>query len=337
MRIFGFFLCSMSNSNLLYGIAVRGCLIVAILVLPVASYGQEAAPERGTPVEEGEGLIPDSQAPQKNAEEPANRHQAPTTDPEQAISAIQRQGAADSTCNDRCQSAEQRETDDPVAQQSMTEATDAQVYLTLGQILVGGLGVGLLLWTLYYTRQSTKAAIDAAAAAVKATEIAGIALTGLEKPHLFVDRVEFDQPLVRNTFDYENEERHPWVHYWVKNYGRSPAIIKEFCGQVWAGAEFPEYPEHRDSDIYGEDDSYVLAAGDSRTKRALTRFPIDGQIMNDIGSIAAQRLRFFGYIRYESLFGQTETVGFCWRYNLDLARFLQEDMPNYTYHHRGDE
>jgi hypothetical protein len=52
--------------------------------------------------------------------------------------------------------------------------------------------------------------------------------------------------------------------------------------------------------------------------------------MNDIG-LGDRRLFAFGYVKYEDIFGYVNTMGFCWRYYLDLKRFLPEDHPAYNY------
>ncbi len=325
----------MSNGDRLHHVAVRGCLIAAILAVPVVSHSQETVPEISTPNEEGKGLAPNTLTPQEDTQEQATENQEPVAETGENIAPVQSQKATEPTCDARCEAAEQREKDSLMAQESMARSAEASVDHTWWQLGVGTAGITLLFLTLYYTRQSTRAAITAAGAAIEATKITEKALTGLEVPHLFVNAVRFDQPLIRESFDYQTEQRYPWVHYSVKNYGRSPAIVKEFCAQVWVGTDISETPEFRESDSYGQDDAHVLGTGESHTYQAPVRFPIDGKIMNDLG-IGTQRLRFFGYIKYESLFGQAEKICFCWRYNLDLAKFFQESLPNYTYRNRGN-
>jgi hypothetical protein len=59
--------------------------------------------------------------------------------------------------------------------------------------------------------------------------------------------------------------------------------------------------------------------------------------MNDIAMTPglvenARRLFAFGYIKYKDIFDYTNTVGFCWRYNLDLKGFIPaEEEEGYTY------
>ena len=57
----------MSYSDLLCRVAVRGCLIVPILALPIASYAQEVTPESVAPAEKGEAPATASQASQASA------------------------------------------------------------------------------------------------------------------------------------------------------------------------------------------------------------------------------------------------------------------------------
>lgn len=219
------------------------------------------------------------------------------------------------------------EKEDLKAQRRMADGTDELVYWSRQQLYLSIFGVLLLIPTLFYTGR-------AAFAASKAANVAEAALTGLEKPYVIVNAVKFDEPLTRETFNYDTEQRHPWVHYTIKNYGRSPAIINEFCGQVWIGADLPSAPKYRESDIYRQEDTHVLGREEKLTYQALTRIQIDGSIMNDLG-IGTQRIYFFGYVKCKSLFGHVETVGFCWQYNLNLGLFMQEDMPNYTYRKQG--
>src|SRR5215217_2328394 len=71
----------------------------------------------------------------------------------------------------------------------------------------------------------------------------------------------------------------------------------------------------------------LIGADKTDTVQYLFKTPINGQVMNDIAITPglaknARRLFAFGYVKYRDIFDYTHTVGFCWRYNLDLKTFI---------------
>jgi hypothetical protein len=95
----------------------------------------------------------------------------------------------------------------------------------------------------------------------------------------------------------------------------------------------PAVPRYREQATY--DTPRLIGADKPATVGYLFKTPIDGQVMNDIGignSTGGRRLYAFGYIKYKDIFDYTNTVGFCWYYNLNLKAFLPaDDADGYSY------
>jgi hypothetical protein len=94
-------------------------------------------------------------------------------------------------------------------------------------------------------------------------------------------------------------------------------------------------PRYREKATY--DTPRLLGADKATPVGYVFKTPIDGRVMNDIAMTPglvenARRLFAFGYIKYKDIFDYTNTVGFCWRYNLDLKGFIPaEEEEGYTY------
>lgn len=303
-----------------------GWLIVAVLsIAPVLA--QQGTQKPTASVNESQGVTGETPAPDIDSNESAGREQAPPTEALPGVDAVESKPSTVPSNYPSRQEAEEREKANLIAQQRMADSTNEIVAVTKWQLYVGSAGVFFLIYTLYLTRKSTSAAVEA-------NRIANRALTRLEVPHLFVNTAVFEVPLTRETFDYENEERYPNVWYVVKNYGRSPAIIKEISATVYIGPNLPEKPIFYPSDVHKEEAEYVIAPGGHIKYASLCRTPITGQIMNDLG-VRSTNLFFYGRIEYESLFDEGEVLGFCWRYNLGARFFERVSTPGYSYRYRN--
>jgi hypothetical protein len=182
-------------------------------------------------------------------------------------------------------------------------------------------------------RDAAAATIASAEAAKKSAEIAEASLFVAEQPYVIVDAPAFEKLLDRDTFDYDGPAIDPWIHFRLANHGRTPAVISEFCAESACVAELPAMPEYRDGAVYDELRT-TLGAGQQGTFQFVFKTPIDGRAMNDIGISAfhgGRNLYAFGFVKYGDIFGRTTTVGFCWRYNLNVKRFLPEENSAYNY------
>jgi hypothetical protein len=175
----------------------------------------------------------------------------------------------------------------------------------------------------------------AVAAAERSAKVAEDALFVAQRPYIFVTAVNFKHPPVRETFDYTGPEIWPWIYFHLENHGSSPASIIEVCADSACVRELPTVPQYRENTTY--DSPRLLGAGKEETVGYVFKTPIDGQVMNDIAiphfmAENARRLFAFGYIKYKDIFEYTHTLGFCWRYNLDLKTFIPAlEEEGYTY------
>ncbi len=160
----------MSRGDRLPYAALGGWLIAAIILLPSSLHAQEDAPEQPPAVEESQGVAVDTPAPKDNAGQTRTQSETAPEQPPPPPLTVQQLRPPPPACDERCQAAEEREKDDLIAQRSMASSAEDLVGLTLGQILLGIAGVGLLFYTLHLTRQANRAAIRAAKAAEDAVE-----------------------------------------------------------------------------------------------------------------------------------------------------------------------
>ena len=170
---------------------------------------------------------------------------------------------------------------------------------------------------------------DAAQRTAKVTEDA--LLIG-ERPYIFVTNIRFEEPIDPETFDYNGPEVWPSAIYQLENHGRTPATITAFCYESICAAALPEIPEYRQNRIHDQL-RHVWGRGDKGTLDFLFKTPIDGQVLNDI-HIGTRELFAYGYVKYGDIFGRVNTVGYCWRYNVNLKQFLPEHNGTYEYRHQ---
>jgi hypothetical protein len=149
--------------------------------------------------------------------------------------ATEQQGEAEKARQEREDASNRRDEDDLKAQQSMADSARELVDLTRWQIAVGLLGLLGLGWTIYYTRQTARAAVDAANASVKAANVAEKALTHLERPYIF--------PIIDDGTSVANMAQGRWA-YFVKfrlhNFGKTPALIKSVLAELRPFERLPD-------------------------------------------------------------------------------------------------
>jgi hypothetical protein len=205
--------------------------------------------------------------------------------------------------------------------------TDSLLALFTFLLIIVGAVQGIFL---FRTDRGTHKAADAA---LRSSEVAEAALFVAQRPYVFVTAASFKRPLSRETFDYSGPEIWLWVKFKLENHGRTPANIVEICADSACVNKLPAIPQYREQTTY--DTPHLLGADKETTVGYLFKTPIDGQVMNDIAVgrfMGGRRLFAFGYIKYRDIFDYTNTVGFCWRYNLDLKSFIPAlEEEGYTY------
>jgi hypothetical protein len=169
-KFYGGILTAMFGSNQLHKLAFGGCLTIAILALPVHLNAQDDPKETPAPIEESQGITPETPARQNDASGHTTGDQEPAPDSAHSET-ITIEEPIEPGCDARCQAAEQREKDGLVTQQSMADSTLNLVRLTYWQVGIGVLGLIALFYTLHLSRGATRAAIQAAEAAKESVTI----------------------------------------------------------------------------------------------------------------------------------------------------------------------
>ncbi len=155
-------------------------------------------------------------------------------------------------------------------------------------------------------RESTEATKRSADAALKAAETAERAMKTQERPHVFVERVEF------RYIDRSDTPPRPFTCaavYRLKNYGKSPAWIKRHVMQFVMKETLPECPQYGFPDRrYG----YWIPPGEDIPGDR----PFDGPELTDThwAELDAGRMKLFvyGMIEYTDKFDDTYTSRAAW-------------------------
>ena len=185
-------------------------------------------------------------------------------------------------------------------------------------------------------QDSIAVANKAAVASEKSAKVAEDALFIGQRPYIFVAEPTFKEPVTVNSFDPTGSPLWPWILVTTENHGKTPALITEVCLESLCVAALPDVPEYRENRISDELRT-ILGEGKSKTGTYLFKTEITGKVVNDIlvgtsmESINGRNLYAFGYVKYDDIFGYVNTVGFCWRYNMSIARFLPEENEVYNY------
>jgi hypothetical protein len=164
-------------------------------------------------------------------------------------------------------------------------------------------------------------------AAHRSAVIAERALTDLEGPFLyptirthtivanFTKFILYDHPTS------PHEPVSPMVYFFVKNYGRTPALLRSVAAEFvhWtAMVESPDVSHIRDFAV-----DYLVAPGDVTygTFSRTIRVPIDVTAFNSIAENNS-RLFFYGEITYSDVFGFEYSQTFCFAYDYRTQRFM---------------
>ena len=155
----------------LHNVALRGWLIATLVLPPYTLTAEQEIEEPPAALEQSQGTAIEAPAPQSKTSKPPAQQKPPAAQSSPAAP-VQSERSAKPPCDARCQATEQREKDDLEAQRSMAEAAFDLVVISWWQLGAGTIGIALLMTTLWYTRKSTRAAINAAKTAKDVVEVA---------------------------------------------------------------------------------------------------------------------------------------------------------------------
>jgi hypothetical protein len=254
--------------------------------LTTPALSQDNAEKPSAPVDEGQGIAEQAPAPQDDGGQGANDPQAPAAQPLSASTPVENQTAPEPSCGPRCQAAENREKADLVAQQSMAVSTNKIVGLTEWQLYVGGLGLFLLIVTLWLTRRATNAAIEA-------NRIARESAEQQLRAYVLINAVNFSADKNKKTLR---------ASFTISNTGQTPA-----------------YHVHNIINIGGD---YITSIPDHPNKISMIDLGSGGQMFssvvseemsedkwNAIGS-RDQKIYVWGIIRYKDIFSRDRETAY---------------------------
>lgn len=277
----------MSICDRLHKLAVRGCLIAAIL-FPVDSNAQDKSKDLVTPrphVSAEHGPVPNQDA----AAKPSDSDSA-ATNPINGSATIKRDdqpGTGDQKREKTENRKEDREIRDVIAQESMAKSADALIKPTWVAAGIAGVGVLLLIPTLWYSRK-------AVIATRQSTEIQNRAYLAITPAGIFYD---WRQGLFA-------------VHIVQQNNGQTPALNVRFSGQVLEcpggslkGHVLPE-PNFRPG-------VNVVHPGAAFEVTVPCEFEVE---LCDAWRFESKRLYFFGVLSYDDVLKKPHETLACWSF-----------------------
>jgi hypothetical protein len=152
--------------------------------------------------------------------------------------------------------------------------------------------------------------IGVAKKAAEAAEKSADALPIMERAYVFSNiKINKDMSDPDTVRDFEAE-------LWLKNHGKTPAIIKE----IGFGGHYPTNPFNK-LHIHHPIDS-IIGSGDE-VYETRYRFPITGNDWFDFID-TKPKIRFFciGYIKYITVFGEEDCHPFYWEFDGPSKRFV---------------
>lgn len=226
-----------------------------------------------------------------------------------------------------------REMADLAAQQSMADSAMRLLNLTFAQIIVGVLGILGLGATVYYSRQTARAAVaattaaldsakaanESAQAASKQVSLAERSFRDLERPYVFVDDLKYQR-----TASFNGQSRGVLL-LTLANYGRSPAIMREIEAIISAH----QVPDINDGMAFRDSckvpNANIIPAGEKRYD-----VNISGSELNEYSVSRIQEgtlsLSVIIYARHGNVFDSTirEEV-FALAFDYALSKFLRDE------------
>ncbi len=175
----------------------------------------------------------------------------------------------------------------------------------------------------------TKLAADAAEKAANAAKVSAEALPNVERAYLFLD-----DELV-SVLDWPattTERRRSTIRPILKNYGRTPAILREIRWDVLVLDALPGKREV--DDLRGGPvpvSSLVIGSG-ARSEPLEVQFFIEGSDVDQIELGRGRFMYFVGRVRYDDVFHMTHETGFCIQYRRSSGTFDAAVSDKLNYH-----
>jgi hypothetical protein len=225
---------------------------------------------------------------------------------------------------------EQREESDLKAQWQMARWAKYAVYVAIGALILTVAGVFLIWRTLIHTRRAADAARDMVVEGEKATKATVIAATAAqsaaeaslaaERARFFivVDETNFTSILNDHVHRYDEHgifggsgrASLPKIKYRIRNYGKTPGIIKELSTGMILSTEPIDCVYSVQIDSFSET---MIAAGDTTKQREHDFW----SALDNVQAAAIQnnqaRLWFFGRVDYDDVMGRNHTHRFYFR------------------------
>ncbi len=188
--------------------------------------------------------------------------------------------------------------------------------LTFGIGVLGTMAVGV---SLHFSIAATRASTKSANAAIAAAEIADLntkALLAQESSNVFLS-------LLQSDFAYSNvadRTLFPDVKYFFKNYGRTPAIIRNFKIAMMDEVSAAELPQDRATKYLEKN----ILAGGAETEWIFVR-PVRPFSELDKSDLGLEEFFVFvhGQVIYDDVFGIERTRYFLFQYDWSLDRFIE--------------
>lgn len=212
-------------------------------------------------------------------------------------------------------------------------AAEAQARYAYDQVQYAWYGSILLFLTLIATAGATIAAAISAKAASRSAKASERALTGLERPHVFVEIVSAGLQIEpwRGSYSLAGGR----FEYQCVNLGRSIAALTEYLPKVLVlkDGEFPSPVDpHKEVGRFLPV-GCVAAQGTPYVEGDTAMKTYDWKVLDD-GSLHKYKIFFVGYVRYSDMVEGTKHIhGFCYVYDAIGAQFVRRGnnvQYNYT-------
>jgi hypothetical protein len=200
--------------------------------------------------------------------------------------------------------------------------TLSQIQIAIGVVTLLGLGA-----TVYYTRQTAKAAIEA-------TNVARRALTELEAPIVALKVIEAGLFLRgEGPSEYLMLEEEG-VSFCFANYGRTPALLTEQRSELCLCRK-GHLPDPIEPPQGGTPYPFGLwVGGGGQSLKSIRKF---ADYLDDTGQYHLRNavndydLFLFGFIKFTDIFDNRYTVGFCARFEGKEGRFFLDGGNQHNY------
>lgn len=204
-------------------------------------------------------------------------------------------------------------------------------------------------WVAIFTGVLTLATIlmwratkDNAMAARLAAEVAGRALTELERPYLFIkfgypgfefrigNQLNPESGNVESAFVSRYDKT---IEIMFVNFGRTPAIITEICDdykRIAGVSAMPNAinPDTRRGELLPIGNASVNGSPYSFQKDAFEAFE---RRKLDADALLVDRFFCLGHVRYKDIFGGEYILGYCGRFDPVSGKFIPEGGDGYNY------